>query len=120
MWQRLMALLLGVGLFISILVVSSPSGAQFSNTDWRVSQLETELGNLRSQVNRLAASVDRRVPAAPPPNPATLPNPVPVLEPGDAAEARFRRLATLVVELRQEVSDLQARVRALETQDSRS
>ncbi len=120
MWQRLILILLGLGLLISILVAGSPTRAQFSNTDWRVSQLETELGNLRSQVNRLTASLDRRVPAALPPNPTTMPNPVPVLEPSDAAESRFRRLATLVVELRQEVSDLQARVRTLETQDSRS
>ncbi len=115
MWQRLISILLGLGLLISILVVSSPTRAQFSNTDWRISQLETELGNLRSQVNRLAASVDRPPPVPLPPNPATMSSPAPSLEPSDTAESRFTRLATLVVELRQEIRDLQARVHALET-----
>ncbi len=119
MGQRLLLILLTLILLIGSLIAYPPVRAQFSNTDFRVSQLETEVGNLRSQVNRLAASLDRLTPT-PLPTIPTPPNSTPETAPIAPADTRFNRLATLVIELRQEVIDLHARVRALETQRSPS
>jgi len=107
--------LLGLMLLVGSLMVFKPAQAQFSNTDFRVSQLETEVGNLRSQVNRLAARVDRGTPM-PQPSPPSAPNLAPDRGLIAATDPQFTRLANLVIELREAVSDLQARVRTLEIQ----
>ncbi len=118
MGQQFVSILLGLMLLLSSLTACAPAHAQFANTDFRLSQLETEVSNLRSQVNRLASNLDRQPPTPLPPMPEA-PSP---LEPAPIAstDARFTRLATLVIELRQEVTELQTRVRALESQRSLS
>ena len=74
----------------------------------RVDRLESELSRVQSRLNQLAAR-DRLPQSAP-----SLPTDQPAPLNGLSLAAQFDNLATLAIELRQDVRDLQARVAELE------
>ncbi|HIK45134.1 MAG TPA: hypothetical protein IGR64_09635 [Leptolyngbyaceae cyanobacterium M65_K2018_010] len=75
----------------------------------RINRLESDLGRLRSQVSRIEYQLAfPNPPSAPPPA-----APPPVLDEPSVAE-QFDNLATLVIELKQQVRQLEARVTRLE------
>lgn len=97
-----------------------PSVEASANTqlEFRVRQVESQLSRLENQVNRLSAA-------------QSSPNPIIPVEPDEAegntieSEGRqswisgdpmFDRLATLVIELKQDIQDLQQRVQQLESE----
>lgn len=74
----------------------------------RVDRLESALSRVQSRLNQLEAR--DRLPQSAPPLPTAAPTPL--NEP--SLEEQFDNLATLAIELRQDVRDLQARVAELE------
>lgn len=108
----LAALTLGV-----VAVWISPSSAQTSQqVNFRISRLETEVRMLQSQLNQLESQIGRgdrpspMQPSAPNPDPGSLEDSM------LASDPMFDRLATLVIETRQDVFALEERVEALEQQ----
>lgn len=107
-----------VAFTLSLFVAWSPSSsAQTSQqVNFRISRLETEIRMLQSQVNQLESQIARgdrptRVqPTAPDPEVGALDHSI------LAADPMFDRLATLVIETRQDVSALEDRIDALEQQ----
>ncbi len=76
-------------------------------TDSRISQLEYGLRSLQTQVNQLQSQIPRSIGGSNPPPAATTAAPLP----GDPSLAeQFDNLATLVIELKQRVSALEAQV----------
>jgi uncharacterized protein YceH (UPF0502 family) len=75
----------------------------------RVDRLEAELSRLRSQLTRLEASVNRPSSSAPVP---LIEPPLPIDAP--SLDDQFDNLATLAIELKQDVRQLQQRLTALE------
>jgi len=107
-----------IALTLLLLVLSAPLSAQVSSQlGSRVSRLETENTTLRSRISRLENAISRlsqggsgsQIQIEPPPEatPPTLRSDDPM----------FDRLATLVVETKQQVLALEERVAALEAQN---
>ncbi|NEQ44820.1 MAG: hypothetical protein F6K00_15155 [Leptolyngbya sp. SIOISBB] len=78
----------------------------------RIDRLESELSQVRSRLNQLAArsNLPQTAPALPANTPSNLNEP--------SLEEQFDNLATLAIELRQDVRDLQTRMAELEAQSS--
>lgn len=111
--RTLLTVLLSVGLVV--LLWRSPASAQSTiGLEARLSRLESENVVLRSQLNQLQSQISRLAPAAgiTPPRSSTRP-PTPQIRPGESALAEdpaFKRLATLVIELRERVDTLENQV----------
>lgn len=102
------AIALPVLLLSLLLMVGQPAQADFG-TDSRIAQLEAQVRSLATQVGRLESAIARS--GSPPqrsiPNP-TAPNlPIPT-------DPMFDRLATLVIEIKDDLHDLENRVARLE------
>lgn len=124
MWQpqihRLLPQLLLMLLVIAVILFSWQriTPAQINQSDLRVSRLESELLSLRSRLSQIEAALGRTSP-----NPDRSSLSAPSL-PAPAAgayptPAMFDRLATLVIELRERVNGIDARVVELERQGTR-
>jgi len=104
--QRQLAL--GVIMAIALLfcLLQTPSLAQSSGLEARVNRLESENSSLRARVGQLESQIGRvgRSAAAAPTAPAPAANPPTT---GLAEDPTFRRLATLVVELRDRIAALE-------------
>ncbi|MUG92435.1 hypothetical protein F7734_08180 [Scytonema sp. UIC 10036] len=111
-WLVVSALLLGILLWGGILS-NTVSSQQY---DSRVSNLEADLSRLETRVIRIESllSQNRRVPpVSTPKTPSTSSQARRTLPPEDR-DRIFDRLATLVVELKQQVNALEGRVAKLE------
>ncbi len=114
--------LLILGLFLIFLFAGLQSGSAVrasSDLGPRVSRLESEILNLRTQIYRLESqisSASRSSPqrSAPPPRAAAPEEEPRLYRPISPTDPMFDRLATLVIELKQQVSQLENRVSALE------
>jgi len=104
-----------IGLVGFMMAWPTPSSAQTSQqVNFRVSRLETEVRMLQSQINQLESEIGRgdRL--------ASGQSNIPATDPGNlddsalSSNPMFERLATLVVETRQDVFALEERVEALE------
>jgi len=84
-----------------------------SQAQSRINALEVDLRGVRSRLNRVEAQLNQLRGVQSPRTPITLPTP-----PGPRAQLSqdqmFDRLATLVVEVKQQVNQLETRVSALE------
>lgn len=100
---------------LSILVLPQLTPAQSSyQLEYRISQLESQISDLRGQINSLDSRLaSGRVPA-------TSRNPSPT-QPNTrrlSGDPMFDNLATLVIELKQDVNQLKTRLSQLETSRS--
>lgn len=101
-----------ISLFAALLVVlwQSPAPAQFGLSDLRLNQLSSEVAALRLQVSQLQAQLGSSGNRAPlPQSPRIAPAPQTPTNP-----AQFDRLATLVIELREQVRGIDDRLKAVE------
>ncbi len=109
-------------IFLAVVIAIATSLYSFSPAataqDSRVSALEVDISGLESRLNRLEAQISQitrtpypGAPASPPPlrNPRRN-------QPQLSREEMFDRLATLVIETKDQVNKLQARVAKLEAQ----
>ncbi|NJN57631.1 MAG: hypothetical protein HC879_09085 [Leptolyngbyaceae cyanobacterium SL_5_9] len=112
--------MVAIALTLLLTFLSAPLSAQVSSQlGSRVSRLETENTTLRSRVSRLENAISRlsqsggsgQIEIEIEPNPEAVP---PTLRSDDPM---FDRLATLVVETKQQVLALEERVAALEAQN---
>jgi hypothetical protein len=106
-WTRWVgAIALPLLLLLLLLGLGWPAQADFG-TDSRIAQLESRVRSLEAQLNRLESAIAR--PGAPrsTPNP-TAPNPT------AAPDPMFDRLATLVIEIKDDLHDIERRVAQLE------
>ena len=107
--------LMAIALFLVIItwggIFSQPASSQ--QVESRISNLEVDINRLESRLNRIESLLiqNRRLPSAQPPT--ITPQP-----PGRAVQQQrdqmFDRLATLVIELREDVRELQARLAKVE------
>lgn len=114
-FKKLAILALAFLLGVVILQTFKPAQAS-SMLDTRVSRVESEISQLRSQMSRLEGQVYRlnnqggtvdNSPRVETPQPVyTPPQPIP--------DQMFERLATLVIELRDQVNQIDARLREVE------
>lgn len=99
-------------IFLTILAVfivsSRQTVAQSSLLDSRVSRLEADIFQLRSQINQLQAQSGRNNPI--PNRPATT---TPRINNRRSSDPMFDRLATLVIELKERIQVLEAQVAQL-------
>ncbi len=95
--------------------------AQFpANLESRIAQLESDNLQLRGQLNQLEARLSS-LRAAPPLSPApTVTSPTPNYTTIPTTDPKFQRLATLVVELKLQVQELEQRLVKLEQSRSPS
>ncbi|MFP4123255.1 hypothetical protein [Coleofasciculus sp.] len=108
-----------VGILIFPPLTSAQSTAALAS---RLSRLETENFQLRSQISRIEsqlATLTRQVPS--PNRPLNPPTPAPSVPPRTpprvlSSDQRFDRLATLVIELKERIQDLEAQVAELQEQ----
>ncbi|MBW4652403.1 MAG: hypothetical protein KME20_05055 [Kaiparowitsia implicata GSE-PSE-MK54-09C] len=99
----LMGLLLGV-----LLPLASPSVAQSPGLDSRVFRLESQSTQLRARIGQLETQVVRLSRATGTPAPTRPPAGTPGDESALAEDPAFRRLATLVIELRDRIEVLES------------
>lgn len=115
---RLKRLFVGLAIWGAVVLIGlgrSPALAQnqFGLSDFRLNQLSSEVAALRLQVSQLQAQLGGgtggtgRVPAASAPRIAPAPQ-------TSTNPAQFDRLATLVIELREQVRGIDARLQAIE------
>lgn len=110
-WRRVWVWMVG-GAIALLLSASSPGWAQSDfNLASRVARIELDVSQLRSQLSQLAAQQNRPSPPRPPgrSTPAPRPGDTPLAE-----DPTFRRLATLVIELRDRIATLEAEVAELQ------
>lgn len=104
-----------VGLIIVLallltLLWQSPAPAQFGLSDFRLNQLSAEVAALRLQVSQLQSQLGAgRNPAPVPATPRIAPTPQLPISPD-----QFDRLATLVIETREDIRAIEERLRAVE------
>lgn len=98
---------------VILLLWQTATPAQLSQSDLRVSRLESELLSLRNRMSQLEAAIGR---TSPPASSGTLSAPSLPSPAVDAypTPAMFDRLATLVIELRERVNTIDARLREVE------
>ncbi|MEP0909809.1 hypothetical protein NDI45_02615 [Leptolyngbya sp. GB1-A1] len=92
------------------LLWQSPAPAQFGLSDFRLNQLSSEVAALRLQVSQLQAQIGGSVSRAPVTS-------APRIAPPSQAQtnsAQFDRLATLVIELGEQVRAIDDRLKAVE------
>lgn len=87
-----------------------------SPVEFRVNALEGEINNIESRLNIIQTQLNQIRPAAPSPAPTSPPRPSPTIGQRPLnREQMFDRLATLVIELKQQVNKLETRVSKLES-----
>jgi hypothetical protein len=108
MVKLLLIMLLGLLLWLGI--DSYGIAQNEARLESRLNRLESELGRLRSQISRVEyqLAIPNRPTAPPQPSP-----PPALLEP--SLEEQFDNLATLAIELKQQVRQLERRVGQLES-----
>lgn len=114
-YKKVLIIFLAVVIAIATLYSFPPAAtAQYS----RISALEVDVNGLESRLNRLEAQISQitripypGAPASPPPLRNQRRN-----QPQVSREEMFDRLATLVIETKDQVNKLQARVAKLEAQ----
>lgn len=92
------------------LATGTPAQGTSLRLESRLDRLESEVSRVQSRLNQIEAR--NNIPS-PTPLPANRPSPLNEL----SSEEQFDNLATLAIELRQDVRDLQARVAELESGD---
>ncbi len=93
--------------------IASSQSPQFNILQSEVSQIESRLSRIELQLNQLRNPRSSGATSPPPPSkPSRNQPPQPTLE---TREQMFDRLATLVVELKQQVNKLEVRVSKLES-----
>lgn len=106
-------ILLSIAAIAVVLTWSSLANPAASQAQSRINALEVDLRGVRSRLNRVEAQLNQLRGVSSPRTPITLPSP-----PGPRAQSNqnemFDRLATLVVETKQQVNKLESRVSALE------
>ena len=109
MKRLLLTILLGLVCWLGLTFTSWGQGSNL-RLESRIDRLESELSQVRSRLNQLAAR-------------SNLPQTAPTLPAGTSSnlnepslEEQFDNLATLAIELRQDLRDLQNRVNELEGQ----
>jgi BMFP domain-containing protein YqiC len=112
---------IGITLFLMLLMGCSPAQASL-DLSGRISRLESEFFMVRSQINSLEAQVSRLsnrldFPIMAPTEPARIPFPRPEVVESPHKE-QFDRLATLLIELKEQINSLETRFSDLETQFS--
>lgn len=109
-----LALLLG----LVFLQTFKPAQAQSSGVDSRVSRLESEISTLRSQISRLESQVyrlDNRAGASGSTSTRREIEPEPeYIPPRAVPDPMFTRLATLVIELKERIDGIDARLTDVE------
>ena len=107
--QRQLALgvIMAIALVLFLCLLQTPSLAQSSGLEARVNRIESENSSLRARVGQLESQIGRvgRSAAAAPTAPAPAAANPPTT--GLAEDPTFRRLATLVVELRDRIAALE-------------
>ena len=114
---------IGMTLLLMLLMGCSPAQASL-DLSGRISRLESEFFMVRSQINSLEAQVSRLsnrldFPVIAPTEPARIPFPRPVPRPEVVEypnKEQFDRLATLLIELKEQINSLETRFSHLETQ----
>lgn len=115
-YKKVLLIFLALILAIATWYISHPAATAQNS---RVSALEVDINGLESRLNRLEAQISQitrspypGAPASPPPvrNPRRN-------QPQLSREEMFDRLATLVIETKDQVNKLQARVAKLEAQN---
>lgn len=104
-WRSPFGVIVAIALLLSLL--QSPTIAQSSGLDARVSRLESANSSLRSQISRLESQIDRVSRAAGVPVPTAPPLASDSRTTALAEDPTFRRLATLVIELRDRIAALE-------------
>jgi exonuclease VII small subunit len=107
-------LLLGLWQHAAVPQSLSAVGVRVSNLESQVYQLRSEV----SQLNNAVRSLNRGNAPAPisvPPLPTAPPRPV---QPALTNQQMFDRLATLVIELKERMNDVEARLAKIEKQDA--
>ncbi|MGB3493365.1 MAG: hypothetical protein WBA57_11590 [Elainellaceae cyanobacterium] len=116
--QKLWAWVVLIGLVVGCLMAwPTSSAAQTSQqVNFRISRLETEIRTLQSQLNQLESQIGRgdRPSRVQPTSPNS--DPEILNDSALASDPMFDRLATLVIETRQDVFALEERLEALEQQ----
>lgn len=112
---------IGITLLLMLLMGCSPAQASL-DLSGRISRLESEFFMVRSQINSLEAQVSRLsnrldFPVMAPTEPARIPFPRPEVVEYPNKE-QFDRLATLLIELKEQINSLETRFSHLETQFS--
>lgn len=105
-----------LGLLVSLVLMGLRPLPVAAQVDSRLTQLEFEVRAMRSQLSQLESLVGRAGGSVRPPPPSS--PPVPGV-PGDPSlETQFDNLATLAIELKQQVRALESRVSQLEQRAS--
>ncbi len=118
LFKKIAVLCLALLVAAIVLQMVAPSPA-LSQTDSRVSRLESEVYSLRSQLSRLESQVyqlnnrsqsptsrDSRSPISPEPDP---------VRPAKPTDPMFQRLATIVIELQERITAVEKRLSRLES-----
>jgi outer membrane protein TolC len=107
--KRLLVILGSVALMLLALQTFLPAQAQVGLVESRLARVESELAGIRSQLSQLSAL--RPSPGVAVPAPRTA---LPPQRPTKFTDAQFDRLATLVIESRDRIEALEAKVAQLE------
>ncbi|MCU0552428.1 MAG: hypothetical protein MUC48_24110 [Leptolyngbya sp. Prado105] len=97
-------------LILFALQTSSPAQAQTGLIESRLARVESELVGIRSQINQLSASSPRLGVSVPSPRTS-----LPAQRSSKFTDSQFDRLATLVIESRDRIETLEAKVAKLES-----
>lgn len=96
-------------------LVAAPASSQVESRinalQLDVNNIESRLNRIESQLNQIGRSVSPGAPAPPPPSPINTGRNRPQLN----RDQMFDRLATLVIELREQIRELEARVSKVES-----
>lgn len=118
-FRRLFALACAVFLLLLLSRSCTSVASASSGLEARLSRLEAENFQLRSQVNRLETQVNRLsgLSSRDRPAPTLTPTPPPRVPSQSmlGEDPMFKRLATLVIELKERVAALEAKVEELES-----
>lgn len=116
LFQKIALLCAAVLIVIIVWGSLTPEIASSQQVESRINNVEVDLNRLESRLNRIESQLDQlrgvrspRRPSAPSPENRS-PNQTPQL----SREQMFDRLATLVIELKQQVNKLETRVSKLE------
>lgn len=108
--KKLLVIVSTIALFILVAVqFFSPAQAQVGLVESRLARVESELVGLRSQINQLSASQSPPSVSIPMPR-----NSLPAQRSSKFTDSQFDRLATLVIESRERIAALEAKVTKLE------
>jgi uncharacterized protein YceH (UPF0502 family) len=107
--KRLFAIVSGITLIFFAIQTFAPAQAQVGLVESRLARVESELVGIRSQLSQLSGS--RSSPSVSVPTPR---NTLPPRQSAKYTDAQFDRLATLVIESRDRIEALEAKVAQLQ------